>query len=102
MEIRINSFQKFRRLSVVQYTAEPANTINYISGPAAVKNDLIQVKEIDQAGSVNDLILFNLSDQYVFFMDGDILAGAKQNRVLNTSVLNADTYFNGSFTFKNS
>lgn len=87
MEIKLNSFQKHKRMSVVQFAAFPANTFDYISGPRAVKDDLIQVKEVSQAGSVNNLYLFNLSDRYVFFMDGDILSGAKQNRVLNTSVL---------------
>lgn len=87
MEIKIVSFCKYQRLSVVQFIFEPQNSFNYISGPEAVKNELLQVKEVGQAGNVNNLNLFNLSDKYVFFMDGDILVGAKQNRVLNTSVL---------------
>jgi len=61
--------------------------MDFISGNTALKTDMIEVKEIDDAGSVNDIIVFNSSDKYVFFMDGDILVGAKQNRVLNTSVL---------------
>ncbi len=86
MQVEISSFHKHKRLSVVQFRSMPANTLEYISGAEAVKSDLIQVKEVSTAGSVNNLHLFNLSDRYVFFMDGDILTGAKQNRVLNTSV----------------
>jgi hypothetical protein len=95
MELKINAFQKHKRLSVVQFTALPANTFDYISGPKAVKDDLIQIKEVSQAGSVNSLSVFNISDKFVFFMDGDILSGAKQNRVLNTSVFIAP---NSKFT----
>lgn len=87
MEIRIHSFQKHKRLSVIQYSSLTRDTFDYIPGSRAVKEELIQVKEVSQDGSVNNLNVFNLSDKYVFFMDGDILAGAKQNRVLNTSVL---------------
>ncbi len=87
MQLEISSFHKHKRLSVVQFRSIPNNTLDYISGAEAVKNDLIQVKEVSHDGSVNNLHLFNLSGSYVFFMDGDILTGAKQNRVLNTSVL---------------
>jgi len=87
MQVRPVSFQKHQRLSVVQFLTAQQNTVNYISGPKAIKEDLIQVKEVSESGSVNNLFVFNLSDKYVFFMDGDILMGAKQNRVLNTSVL---------------
>ena len=87
MQLEIGSFHKHKRLSVVQFRGTPNNTLEYISGAEALKDDLIQVKEVSEAGSVNNLHLFNLSGKYVFFMDGDILTGAKQNRVLNTSVL---------------
>jgi len=87
MQVRVVSFQKHKRLSIVQFLTAQQNTFDYISGPKAIADDLIQVKEVSQSGSVNNLYLFNVSSKYVFFMDGDILTGAKQNRVLNTSVL---------------
>jgi len=87
MDIRVVSFQKHKRMSVIQFLTPEQNSFNYISGPSALKNGSVKVKEVSQAGSVNDLLVFNLSENYVFFTDGDILTGAKQNRVLNTSVL---------------
>jgi len=87
MQARVVSFQKHKRLSIVQFLTANQNTFDYRSGSAAMKDDLIQVKEVSESGNVNNLFVFNLSDKYIFFMDGDILAGAKQNRVLNTSVL---------------
>jgi hypothetical protein len=47
----------------------------------------IHVGEVHDAGNVNALDVRNTSDLLVFLMDGDILEGAKQTRVLNTSVL---------------
>lgn len=84
---KILSFKQHKSLSIVQLLTSNQNTMDYISGSKALKDGAIEVREIDEAGSVNDIIVFNSSDKYVFFMDGDILAGAKQNRVLNTSVL---------------
>ncbi len=81
------SFQKEKSLAVVQFLTSDQNTFNYISGANAMKQDMIEVKEVSEAGSVNNLIVMNTSGSYVFFMDGDVLEGAKQNRVLNTSVL---------------
>ena len=87
MLAKTSFFQKEQNLSVVQITTSNQNSFNYISGPLAIKDNLIEVKEVSEGGSVNTLHVFNLSNQFVFFMDGEILSGAKQNRVLNTSVL---------------
>uniref|UniRef100_A0A7V3E7E9 ARG and Rhodanese-Phosphatase-superfamily-associated domain-containing protein n=1 Tax=Ignavibacterium album TaxID=591197 RepID=A0A7V3E7E9_9BACT len=86
MDIQVHSFNKHRRLSVLQFSTPAFNTFEYISGPSAIEKNFVEVREVSITGSVNNLELVNLSDKYVFFMDGDILVGAKQNRVLNTSV----------------
>ncbi len=87
MLAQVLSFQKEGSLSMIQLSTSDQNTFNYISGATAIKQDLVQVKEVSEQGSVNNLVVFNLSDDFIFFSDGDILQGAKQNRVLNTSVL---------------
>lgn len=86
MKILVHSFTKQRRLSVLQFSTPENNTFDYISGPSAIAKNYVEVREVSSAGSVNNLELINTSDKYVFFLDGDILTGAKQNRVLNTSV----------------
>lgn len=86
MDIQVRSFNKHRRLAVLQFTTPAVNTFEYISGPSALAKNLVEVREVSITGSVNNLELVNLSDKYIFFLDGDILVGAKQNRVLNTSV----------------
>lgn len=87
MQITTLSFQKNRRLSIVQFCTLSKNTFDYISADYAMESNFIEVKEVDKDGEVNILFLINHSEKFVFFMDGDILQGAKQNRVLNTSVL---------------
>ena len=87
MLTKVTSFQHYKSLGIVQFAIPDQDSFEYISGPRAIKENLIEVKEVDASGSVNNLTVFNLSGKFVFFMDGDILSGAKQNRVLNTSVL---------------
>jgi hypothetical protein len=87
MQVKTVSFEKHKRMGVVQLLSSDPNTLDFLSGPSAVDQELINVKEVSDSGSVNNIYVFNLSDKYVFFMDGDIIMGAKQNRVINTSVL---------------
>ena len=58
----------------------------YLLAPEAIGKELMQVREVG-GGSVPHLVVRNLSDQPVLFVEGEELVGAKQNRVLNTSVL---------------
>jgi len=86
MFVKVSDFKQFKSLSVVQLSTSYINTVEYISGPLAIQQNLISVEEINKAGDVNRLKVTNLSPHFIFFMDSDILSGAKQNRVLNTSV----------------
>ena len=45
------------------------------------------ISEVDAAGSVPELLAFNPLDRPVLLYDGEELLGAKQNRILNVTVL---------------
>jgi hypothetical protein len=49
--------------------------------------DVIAIEEVSEAGSVPTLRLVSSADRPVLLLDGEELIGAKQNRVLNTTVL---------------
>ncbi len=87
MDAKILNFQKKELMSVVQFETADKNSFEYITSDFAFKKNFIEVKELSESGSVNTIVVFNNSPHFVFFMDGDILIGAKQNRVLNTSIL---------------
>lgn len=74
-------------MSLVQFETNYKNSFDYITGSKAIKEKKVEVRELSSEGNVNNLAVLNYSKQYVFFSDGDILIGAKQNRVLNTSIL---------------
>jgi hypothetical protein len=87
MNAKAISFQTSGNLSIVQILTSGEDTFRYLVGDEAIKKGLIEVKEVNESGIVNLLVVVNKSGEFVFLMDGDILSGAKQNRVLNTSVL---------------
>ena len=87
VEARVIGFEHRGNLGVAQIATADQDTIEYITSGKAIKEGLLTVTEVSEAGNVNEIIAINQSDHLIFFMDGDILSGAKQNRILNTSVL---------------
>ncbi|MFW6130115.1 MAG: ARPP-1 family domain-containing protein [Atribacterota bacterium] len=61
--------------------------VNYITLKQAMDKRKIRVKEISKEGNVPELSVENTGDENILLLDGEELRGAKQNRVLNTSIL---------------
>ena len=59
----------------------------YLCLSDAMEGGSLEVTEVSEGGSVPFLKVKNLSSEKVLLLDGEELMGAKQNRVLNTSVL---------------
>jgi len=60
---------------------------HYISLREALGKEVVEISEISQGGSVPFLKVTNRGDKPVLMVDGEELIGAKQNRVLNTTVI---------------
>jgi hypothetical protein len=61
--------------------------VDYLLADEAIAAGTVRVEEIGESGSVPNLLVTNEGDARVLFIEGEELRGAKQNRVLNTSVL---------------
>jgi hypothetical protein len=61
--------------------------LSYRTLDEALAADLLEVTEISEGGSVPILKVINKGDDLIFLMAGEQLVGAKQNRILNTSIL---------------
>jgi hypothetical protein len=59
----------------------------YVTLAEAIGQHGLVVTEVDEGGSVPDLLVVNPSDLMVLLLDGEELRGAKQNRVINTTLL---------------
>ncbi len=62
-------------------------TLEYQLAEEAFGSKGLRVEEIDESGSVPELRVCNQSNSRVLLLEGEQLIGAKQNRILNTTVL---------------
>lgn len=61
--------------------------MDYLLLDEALESDLAHVTEVSEAGSVPELAFENASPRRVLLVDGDELVGARQNRIVNISIL---------------
>jgi predicted aconitase with swiveling domain len=85
--LTIGPVQSYRNLALVALLTEQEAQVDYLILDEALAQQVITITETDVAGEVPRLRVINLSDQKVLLLDGEELVGAKQNRVLNTSIL---------------
>ena len=85
--LEIKDPQTANNLTVYPLVLHIEDGPNYITFPEALQNNHLSIKEVNNAGSVPDLIAINKGDMPVLGLNGEELVGAKQNRVLNTTVL---------------
>lgn len=86
-EARVGSPIRYHSLTVFPLFAEPQQTVEYLLSDEALAGGAVTVQEVTEGGSVPNLLVDNQADKLVLFLEGEELRGAKQNRVLNTSVL---------------
>jgi len=60
---------------------------DYMTLKEALEKSVIAITEVSESGSVPNLKVSNKAGIPVLLLDGEELAGAKQNRVLNTTIL---------------
>jgi hypothetical protein len=75
-----------RNLTLVPLFGKTA-PLDYILAAEAIQAGQLTVKEVSDAGNVNVLLVENKSAKRVLLLDGEELVGAKQNRILNTTIL---------------
>jgi hypothetical protein len=86
-KLRVGDPVRHEALSVFPLFSEPSSEIYYRLSDEALADQSLLVEEVSEGGSVPNLLVENKGDQRVLFLEGEELIGAKQNRILNTSLL---------------
>jgi hypothetical protein len=88
-KIEVGEMQQFRTLAVYPLF-RPTNAFEnpgYVLLDDGIAAGTARVMEVDGGGSVPELRFENLADSPVLLVDGQELVGAKQNRVVNLTIL---------------
>jgi hypothetical protein len=86
-ELEFGQAQTYHNMTVKPIISPSGSRLHYMVMPEAVEEGLLTVTEVSKGGRVPELKVKNESDTSVLMLDGEEVAGAKQNRVFNTSIL---------------
>lgn len=79
--------QSFDNITILPIVSGLNHSPDYLTLGEAAAAWKVSITETSQAGTVPELLVTNISEKAVLLLDGEEVAGAKQNRVLNTTIL---------------
>jgi hypothetical protein len=91
-QTKIGRKQIYKNMAVFPLLSTYSSNLDYLLLDEALAGGLIEVVEVDKEGSVPELKVINKSPRMVLILDGEELVGAKQNRIVNTSILIQGNY----------
>ncbi len=85
--LKMGRKQSYRNLALFPLLFTYSLELDYLLLDEALAEGLIEVVEVDKEGSVPELKVINRSSRMVLILDGEELVGAKQNRIINTTIM---------------
>ena len=85
--LELGAAQTKRGLAVFPLIAKTNGGPWYVTLTEAIAAGQARITEVDEGGSIPNLSVVNKGDTRLLILDGEELRGAKQNRVLNTTIL---------------
>jgi hypothetical protein len=86
--IRLGEIKEFNNLTIIPLFVENGSKgPDYLTMEDAINSRLLIIGEKNSGGSVPELMAQNLAEIPVLLLDGEEVIGAKQNRILNASIL---------------
>lgn len=85
--IKVGAQQSHKNMTLFCLLAAKEADVDFLTLDEALDAGVLSITELDQSGRVPELKVSNRSDRKILMLDGEELVGAKQNRVLNVTVL---------------
>lgn len=85
--VKLGAPAQFQNLTLIPLLAAQDRAPDYLLLDDALERKLARISEVSEAGSVPELMFVNEAPEKVLLIDGEELVGARQNRILNVTVL---------------
>ena len=86
-QLKVGRKQSYKNLALYTLLSTYSLDLEYLLLDEALNENLIEIVEKDSGGSVPELRVMNKSPKMILLLDGEELVGAKQNRIVNTTIL---------------
>jgi len=86
-QMKVGRKQSYKNLALYPLLSTYNLGLEYLLLDEALSENLIEIVEKDDGGSVPELRVMNKSNKMILILDGEELVGAKQNRIVNTTIL---------------
>jgi len=86
-QAKIGRKQSYKNLTIFPLLSTYFLDLEYLLLDEALSEEVIEVVELGDEGTVPELKVINKSPHMALILDGEELVGAKQNRIINTTIL---------------
>jgi len=86
-QAKIGRKQSYKNLALFPLLSTYSLDLDYLLLDEALSEGIIEVIEVGEGGTVPELKVINKSPRMILILDGEELVGAKQNRIVNTTIL---------------
>lgn len=85
--LRLGTPAGYRNLAIFPLFSEPDRAPGYVTLDEALARKTARMTEVSESGHVPELFFENADAEKILLLDGEELVGAKQNRILNVTIL---------------
>ncbi|MEW6079086.1 MAG: DUF6569 family protein [Thermodesulfobacteriota bacterium] len=86
-DMNVGPAQAWKNLTLFPLLSDRTSGLDYLLLDEALEKQCVTISEISEGGSVPELIVDNRGGHMLLMLDGEELVGARQNRVINTTIL---------------
>ena len=86
-QVTLGDLKRFDVLCMVPLIADTSSKLDYVLLDSALADGTAVIDEVSESGSVPELLFRNKGSKPVLVVDGQELLGAKQNRIVNISIM---------------